>query len=518
MKNTFLYALLFFGTLSTAFGQKQDSIMTGMRNKLFSVDSSLFSSYTFAKSSPFYIKKLMPKTFNTLTVGQGFEKGHLMKSQDATKLSNTFLSTEGVSQLNSITVWGQFSYNRIIEDSTRFSHQTRNNIANPYYFGSLKNVSYQRSIYKLKALASKNILNNKLPIGLGADYRIGDHYSTNDPRGNVSDYQLNLVGTIGYNITKALSIGAAYRFGYGLEKVNVAYKNASLNQGRVSPEFTNYLINGYGEAGEYNEARTVQNNQNRNGVDVYLTYQPKSIGSFNLNYQTSKEKQQFDYRASDGITSFINFNLVKESYRLFWLKELSEGGISVDLNYITNKGDNYLNNYLANSYLFNNNLISAAGVYTIKKNNLIHNIGLSLNKYEERRQDGLAGNDIRFNQLNYALSYGFNHNGKNNHNWGINISALYNHYLDSDFNVLLANEGIFTRTVIYHDYSYNTTSKFGGNFTADYSIPMFRQVQTGIKVGFSYWKRDDLKDFGRVLASAPGKDRFSSNISLNLYF
>lgn len=518
MKNTILYILLVFSSILTAYGQKRDTLSINVKNKLFSADSTLFAAYDFAKSSPFYIKKLMPATYNNLSLSYNFEKGHLMKAQEAEKINNIFLSTEGISQLKSISIWGQFSYSRTIEDSVTFAHQTRNNLANPYYFGSSRNVSYQRTIYNLKTLASKNILKNNLPIGLGANYRIGDHYSTNDPRGDISDYQLNLVGTLGYNITKELEIGAAYRVGYGFEKANVAYKNNSLNQGKVSPEFTNYLINGYGEPGEYNVSRTVQNNQTRNGLDAYLTYDAEKIGSFNFSYQTSKEKQKFDYRTSDGISKFISFNLVNENYRLFWLKNTAVNSLSFDFNYQTNKGDNYLNEYLANSYLFTNNTTSIKGHYTFKKNQFTHNIGLGLKKYEERRQDGIAGNDIKFNQLNYSLSYGINHHNKSNHNWGVNITGLYNQYLDSDFSMLLANEGVFTRNVIYYDYAYNTTSKFGGNLIVDYSIPMFKQVHAGVKAGVTYLRRDDLKDFGRALTNTPGKDRFSSNISLNLYF
>ncbi|QIL38482.1 hypothetical protein G7074_03840 [Pedobacter sp. HDW13] len=518
MKNTILYMLLVFSSVLTAYGQKDDTQTSSVKNKLFSADSTLFAAYDFAKSSPFYIKKLMPATYNNLSIGHNFEKGHLMRAQNATKINNTFLSTEGISQLKSISIWGQFSYSRTVEDSVAFAHQTLNNLANPYYYGSVKNVSYQRTIYNLKTLASKNILSDNLPIGLGANYRIGDHYSTNDPRGEINDYQLNLVSTLGYNITKKLTIGTAYRIGYGTEKTNVAYKNNSLNQGRVSPEFTNYLINGYGEPEESNTNRTIQSNQTRSGIDAYLTYDSENIGDFNFSYQTSKEKQKFDYRSNSGITKFIDFNLVSENYHLFWLKHLALNSLSADFNYQTNKGDNYLNNYLANSYLFSNNIISIKGRYTLKKNQYTHNFGLGLSKYEERKQDGVAGNDIRFNQLNYSLSYGINHQNKNNHNWGISVTGLYNQYLDSDFNVLLANEGVFTRNVIYYDYAYNTSSKFGANLTGDYSIPMFKQIQAGIKVGLNYWRRDDLKDFGRVLTSAPGKDRFSSNISLNLYF
>ncbi|WP_029287936.1 DUF6850 family outer membrane beta-barrel protein [Pedobacter sp. R20-19] len=517
MKNIILNIILAL-TLGTVSAQTTDTINTSLKNKLFTVDSAQFSAYNFAKSSPFYIKKLMPAKFNNLIVGQNFEKGHLIRAQEADKVNSTFFSTEGVSQLKSITLWGQFSYNRTVEDSTSFSHQTRNNLANPYYFGSVKNLNYQRTVYNLKALANRNFIQNNLPIGLGVDYRIGNHYSTNDPRGEISDYQLNLIGSIGYNLTKEFAVGIAYRYGYGLEKVNVGYKNTSLSQGRVIPEFTNYLINGYGEAEEYNVKRDYQNNQSRNGLDAYLTYENNDLGNFNFIFQNIKDKQKFDYRSGAGILEFIQFNLVSENYQLFWIKKNSSNTITAHLNYTTNNGDNYLNNYLANSYLFKNKALSAKVLYTWFNKKLTHNLGFGLKKYEERKIDGVAGNDIRFNQLNYSLSYGINHQNKNNHNWGLNLTGLYNQYLDSDFSVLLANEGVFTRNVIYYDYAYNTTSKFGANLTGDYSIPIFKQIQAGIKVGFNYWRRDDLREFGRTMTKTPGKDRFSSNISLNLYF
>ncbi|SFA55880.1 hypothetical protein SAMN04488511_11568 [Pedobacter suwonensis] len=513
-----LYILLIFGTAFRASAQINDAQHTATDAKQFSADSVQFGAYDFAKISPFFIKKLMPITFNSLKLNQVFEKGTLMKAQDASKVSTTLLSTEGVSQLNSITLWGLFSYNRSVEDSTSFSHQTRNNLANPYYFGSVKNLNYQRTVYNLKASASKNLLNDHLNVGLGTDYRIGNHYSTNDPRGEISDYQLNLLASVGYHITKELALGAAYRHGYGLEKVNVAYKNSSLSQGKVIPEFTNYLINGYGEGEEYNERRTVQNNQIRNGFDAYLSFENKKLGSFNFIFQTSREKQKFDYRTSLAITEYINFNLVSENYRLFWLKKTASIALSINVSYKSNTGDNYMNVYLANSYLFRNKSLGTQAYYSIRKNQFTHNFGLGLKQYEERKQDGIAGNDIRFNQLIYSLSYGVNHQNKNKHNWGISLTGLYNQYLNSDFSVLLANEGVFTKNVIYYDYAYNTTSKFGVGLSSDYSIPMFKQIQAGIKLGLSYWRRDELKDFGRILTNTPGKDRFSSNISLNLYF
>ncbi|RZL49638.1 MAG: hypothetical protein EOP00_06685, partial [Pedobacter sp.] len=358
MKNTIIYIFLVFGSGLSAFAQKTDTLNLGTKSKSISIDSASFSSYNFAKNSPFFIKKLMPTKYNSLSAGFNYEKGNLIQAQNATSLNNTFLSTEGISQIKSLSIWGQFSYHKIIEDSTTFAHQTRNNIANPYYFGSPKNMSYQRSIYNLKALASKNFIDDNLPLGIGLDYKVGDHYSTNDPRGSIGEFQLNLVGTIGYHITKQLSLGAGYRYGYGREKVNVAYKNSSLSQGTVTPEYNNYLINGYGEPEVFNTDRTYQNNSIRNGIDAYLSFESNNIGIFNFSFQTVKEKQDYNYRTGAAITKYIKFNIVNEQYKLFWIKTIEKNNLSIELGYETNDGDNYLNKYLGNSYLYNDNSLN----------------------------------------------------------------------------------------------------------------------------------------------------------------
>lgn len=518
MKNTILNIFLFIIVAMGAKAQTIDTLNQGTKNKFFTTDSAEFSAYDFAKTSPFYIKKLMPENFSSISIGHIFEKGKLIKAQDATTLNNTYISTEGISQLKSVSLWGKFTYQKAVEDSTAFAHQTRSNLANPYYFGSARNANYHRSVYNLKALASRNFIGNNLPIGLGADYKVGDHYATNDPRGEIKEFQLNLVGTIGYNLTKAFALGAGYRYGRGQESTSVTYKNTSLGQGgKVIPEYINYLIIGYGEPEEYND-RTFVNHQTRNGMDAYATYDSENLGSLNFSFQTSKETQEVEYRTPNSINHYASFNLVNESYRLFWLKKNGSSTWTADLSYVTNDGDNFVDTLKANSYLFKTNSLSGKAGYNWINKQFSHHVVVGLKKYEERKIDGIAGNDIRFNQLNYSLSYGFNHQNKNNHNWGISLTGLYNQYLDSDFNVLIANEGVFTRNVIYHDYAFNTTSKYGGNLTFDYSLPMFKQIQAGIKVAASYWRRDDIKEFGRILTKVPGKDRFASNISLNLYF
>ena len=65
-------------------------------------------------------------------------------------------------------------------------------------------------------------------------------------------------------------------------------------------------------------------------------------------------------------------------------------------------------------------------------------------------------------------------------------------------------------------YIYNTLTRIGGRLNANFSFPAFGQIQAGIKFGISYANRLKMKD--NSYSYITGKDRFSSNISLNLYF
>lgn len=518
MKKIFLPILLLQVVYSTAFSQKIDTSLTniGLQNKLFSIDSAAYTGYDFAKNSPFNIGELMPAKYSKISFGLNYEKGHLISAQSATKSNQVYLATEGSARLKSVNLWGSFKYEKSVEDSTMYNHQTRNNVSAPYYYGSPINLNYERAVYNLKALAEKNLLSKNLPLGIGADYRIGNHFSTNDPRGTVDDFQLNLIATLGYTFFDQLKFGAAYRYGYGQERVNVAYKNQSLSQNTLKPEYNNYLINGYGEAYVYNTSRTYQNDQTRSGLDGYLNFTQSAIGDFFFTYSYMEEKQQFAQKTDEGFTNFNNYNLETNNFSLFWTKRFGNKNLSALANYnnIDGKDMNYI--YLSNNYLYNRNNLSLKTNLSINSKSNVYNIFVSANRNGEQKQDGLTGNNIKYNRLDWSAGIGYSKITNQSNVWGLSFSGLYSIPLNDYFVVPNANIGQFTQKVIYFDYIYNTSTRFGGTLSADYSFKVFNQIQAGLKASATYLNKVEVKDNNFVYT--PGKDRFSSNISLNLYF
>ncbi len=501
---------------------KQDSIGLDQAKKSLNyyTDSVSLLSYNFAKESSYYLSSLMPNKVSRIALRYDFHKGHYTLSQGATKINAGTLLTEGATKLGAIKLFGAFSYKKTFEDSTRFSHQTRSNTSTPYYFGSPAYVHYERSVYTFKAMAGRTFFSDKFDIAIGTDYKVGNHFSTNDPRGDIGEYQFNLIGSLGYNLSKKIKIGLAYRNGYGQEKVNIGYKNPRYYESSVYPMYYNHLINGYGEGKPVLEAnnRVYTDNQTREGFDVYLDINSSSAGNFYLSGNYITEHQRYFHSTVDGFTEFSEYDLNKMSINLLWLKNLQSASIGALLNYNDLTGKDFNMVFLANNYIYARNNISAKIFFNKAGKKIAYNHFIQVSKTIEESIDGVKANDISFENLLFVGGTGVRKNCIKNSFFGLSFMAQYKLPLNDTFKVLQANEAYFTRYVIYHDYLYNTSSHLAGSIAGEYGFPIFNTMQASFKINATYTQKLEQKLLNRNIVSAPGKDRFSSNISLNLYF
>ena len=518
MQKTYAIFLFLFSALSV-FGQT-DSLKLEVRNRqLYFTDSAVVSEYAFAKKSPVFLD-LIPKQISQISLGHQFEKGGLKPAQGSTKTNIAFLKSEGVTELAGIKLYGAFVYNKVVEDSTKFAHQTRNNTSTPYYLGSPANNHYERSIYDFNAMGAKTLFSGHFIAGLGLEYHIADHFSNNDPRGAIKEYQFNLKPTIAYRLSNKITLGVAYYLGYGQEKISVGYKNLAYVSNNLAPRYVNYLINGYGEAEPRTDTkdRNYNDYQNRKGVEILFSLAATKIGSFYLEAIQTSEDQNYDYRVSTGITTLAHYQLDKQIINLFWKKNIGNGLATATLGYQHLAGKDYNLRYLANNYLYDASCVDLNINYTFHRAKNKFNYTFTAKQDDEKRIDGITGNKIYYTNIALKVGFGLNHDVDNFHSFGINFNARHMLSLNSDLSVSTTNESYFTREVIYFDYLYNTTSKWGGELSLNYSFPFFNAMQAGIQSNLGYLLRSETQNLNRPTALIPGKDRFYSNLSLNLYF
>jgi len=488
---------------------------------VFYTDSIKQNSYALAKQSSYYLSSLLiPSGLNKASLSYTYVKGNFIASQDATSIQAGSFATEGAIQLGKIKLFGGLTYTKTFEDSTRFAHQTRNNTSTPYYFGSPAYVHYERSVYALQTMANRNFLNEKLSIGLGANYKIGDHFASNDPRGNVGEYQLDLMLSAGYQVAGSLKIGAAYKHGYGQERVNVAYKNQRYYESSSFPMYYNHLINGYGEGRPALESanRKYNNNQQKNGVDVYADLSFKQIGNIYLKGTYLNNKQRYFFGYSSGFQEFSTYTLQTSSLDALWLKPIQRGQIGLIVNYKKDAGRDENLTFKANNYLYNANQISTKFLLSLNQGKRNQTTYLTIGQYDEERIDGIKANRVYFKNTTITVGTGLQIKRSNEQFWGVNIATSYTLPTDDSFTVALANEGYFTRYVIYHDYLYHTSSAVLGALQATYGFSIFNSMLATLKADFNYNRQLEEKTLTRTLSSSPGKDRFYSNFSFNLYF
>jgi hypothetical protein len=444
--------------------------------------------------------------------------GDFKAIQSPTRDRQTYLLTEGRSLLKDVSLWGSFNYQSVSEDSTRWAQQSRNNISTPYYYGSPANVNYERSVYTIKGVAERNMLGNNLPVALGIDYRIGHHYATNDPRGDVSDFQLNLLASVGYRIFNNSQIGLAFKYGYGQERIKVDFKNTAYFESAAYPDYINYSINGYGEPIPTKLKRSFYNDQDRKGLEAYLMVDDSSYGDFLLSAGYQVETQFYNYKttARDLGEPYNNYDVNTINADLTWRKKFSSKDLIASFAYENVDGSDFNYALGSNNYLYNSNVMTLRTLLTVKgKTN--YNYQLELKKYGEERQDGLNGNLVYYSNLLLKGGVGLLKKWSA-HSWGINVNGLYALPLKEEFAIPQSNEKIFTRDVIYHDYLFNTSGYGGAALATDYSFPSYKKIQTSIRFDLNYIRRINMKELDRTLSFIPGNHRLSANLSLNLYF
>lgn len=516
---SFLSVLLIL-TFSVGATAQQDSVKTTLqRRQLYFTNVVNVTGYEFAKQSPLLIGDLMPKQVSVIALGHQLDKGNLIEAQGSTMSNQLFLKSEGVTEIKGINLFGSFSYQKILEDSTRFAHQTRNNPTTPYYFGSPANNHYERSIYDFNLLAAKKLVDGKLTAGFGLNYHIADHFSNNDPRGSIKEYKLESQLALSYQVTKHINFGMTYLLGYGQEKFNIGYKNRTYYESLVYPKYVNYLINGYGEPQPKVSRRNYNNFLNNSGPQLSISVTNTNLGDFYLLGSLRNETQAYDYRTGEEITALANYDLVNTTLNLLWInQDFLTGKLSTNFTYHNTQGEDFNRIFLAKNYLFSGKNLGIISSYAQNLKKASYNYTIGVSNYSEEKIDGITGNNVYFNNLLLKASFGFNRMLMRNRSLASSLGVANDFNLAKRLSISPANESYFTREVILHDYLYHTAIKYTVEASVNYSFPFFNAMQSALGLQANYQINAGMTSLQRSLTSAPGNDRFSSKISFNLYF
>lgn len=474
----------------------------------------------YGKGSSYYLSSLIPENANRLSAIAVFNKGDFIPAQGATRSVLGGLDTEGSLSVGSTRLYGSFGYLKVFEDSTRFAHQTRNNTTSPFYFGSPGYVHYERSIYSLRSMAGRDFFQKRFNVAAGIDYRVGDHFSSNDPRGSVTEYQLDITASAAYRVTRKIKLGLAWRPGYGQEKVSVAYKNPRYYESITFPVYYNHLINGYGEGvpALTGSKRRYTDDQKRGGGDFYADYTGPGGNSFFLQAGILSEAQRYYFNSDVGFEEKAKYNLKTTRLNFIWQKTGVNRSLVAHLAFSERQGKDFNLNYQANNYIYSGRDLNFNILLKRSRKKTILNYQFSPALSEEERVDGIKGNDLFTRNFLLKVGAGIDQRDKKRGSVGLNLKGAFNTPLSSTFMVGKASESYFTQYVIFHDYLFKTSSYAGGELSFKYERPLSKQMFGAILIDMNYQHKVSSKALDRTIVSRPGKNHFNSSISFNVYF
>jgi hypothetical protein len=475
----------------------------------FATDATKYMLYEAGKQSPTFIRQFMPVVYNTASLSYGHTKGNFVAAQGATTDRNITFSTEGKTRIGRTDLWGSFSYTRVMEDSTRFAHQTRYETSRPYYYGSPGNISYRRAWYKASVLGQHTFLQEHLPVVAGIDYNVGSHFSTNDPRGNINDYQATANMGSGYTWHKRLTATVQGYYGYGSEVLNVSFKNPAYQASTVAPTRHNWVINGYSEAVPKLTLLNFRTGFKRSGVGGSMLYTHPLLGTLAITGKKMTEKENVYNRSSAGFDTLSYYSRKTTTMHIIWTRH----GWVVQVDYDKQKGEDHHVKYLANNYQYRSHYYNLQAAFTTRQ----FNYGLQVNNNAEERMDGISGNHVSYEHLTIQPSIGWNHMTRQQHHWGATISAYYTASLRPFIYTSPINVGYFTREVIYYDYYYNAANSMGGKMSLQYTRH-FKGFYAGLKGTVAYTAAYTGNSLVLEGARRPGKDRAFGSLAIQFYF
>lgn len=295
-----MYRFIFLIILSIFFDYNrhaiaQDSLITsGVNHAEYAHSIVHHEIYEYMIANPVWIGRGVLDSFNVVNLGLGYTKGGWIDAQGADKIRSLRVGTEGKINLNKMSLWGRFRYNRAVEDSTMLRHQTRINTDAPLYFGSLRKNYYERDTYQLSVSAQYGLADHRWPVTLAIDYRVGNHFSNNDPRGRIADFQLDSYLGLGRK-WENWSVHLGGILGYGRERVSIDYKNEKHKENTSDPLYVNWYMNGFGRATQKLSDLKYNDDFRRLGGRIHLSVVTNGWGSLFGTLQAVREKQHFKF-------------------------------------------------------------------------------------------------------------------------------------------------------------------------------------------------------------------------------
>ncbi|RZK26655.1 MAG: hypothetical protein EOO43_02145, partial [Flavobacterium sp.] len=411
-------------------------------------------------------------------------QGHFRHVQEAEKESILKVATSGIATLGRFKTAGTFNFSRIYQDSLAWTTKGTQIDAQPYYFGSVKAGTFERTIYDLSGILSYAIIKDRLAVASGVDYNFVSSTRSVDPRPAVDNFRLVLKPEIIYSFGNQ-HLGIQANLGFGSETFNLSFKNRDYTESLGSPDRINYMVYGYGLI------EILQSNQSTIRKQKYRGFEVNYGSKINntkiaSNLAFNRWYDDNSYKTTNSITDNLIGTFILDELKgsivanVFGVKHAQQFSIQT----LSQTGQDKRVLYNSTNYTYNRQLVD--GEYLIRlhhqrKKSL--ELGGTLSYQRVAKKDIISAHNVENTKLEPGISAGLYVKGQHKNLFSVFIAGGYIIPFNNTITVPPLQETVFTRGVIYPNYTYDTSKAFRLSGKLNYiSASLFKEFKTGFSI------------------------------------
>ncbi|TDQ11627.1 DUF6850 family outer membrane beta-barrel protein [Pedobacter metabolipauper] len=470
------------------------------------------------QSNGTFLLKNKSDQISLVSLDYDYQDGSFKKSQTAGSANVITFSADGIKKIGKFNLYGNFTYQRIKEEELAYALRGEEIDDQPFYYSAGYASKFSRQNYNGKGIVSYQLLKNKLYLSSGFNYKYYLAYRSTDPRMNLDwfDFKASPELTL---LTKNINVGISGTLGYGTETIGTGFKNNDYAAGVLYPDRILYVNNGYGfyKRSKYNR---FSRRKQYKGLGMHVT---GNSGPWDLllsiDYLNSFDKNQSLLDKSVNTEVFTDYTSKKITGSLLLTKRSRNNINQIELTFSDLNGEDYIYEYSGKNYTAKN---QNAGINFMNSTFSGHHAiqwGTEVNYNHAYKKDALSSHLFEYSNVNPGIHGAYYHTSENKDRFSVLLSPSLILPFNVSASAPLTQETDFTKGVMYPDYAYHLSTSGMLNLKLNYiSTTLNKSFRTGITLNTSVVSALKRPEIQLPAYSLPGKYRFNSNLSLNLYF
>ncbi len=449
--------------------------------------------------------------------------GAFRRAQQAYTTERIAFYSEGSRKLGRIGISGNFTFDKVYEDSLANSIRSDQNPLSPFYHYAAKAGIYERQNYKANMTLSYDLIPGMLMPFLHVNY--GTHWSTGsvDPRLASNIFMLKFNPGLAYRMKNGTTVGVMVIKGKSTEKITVNYKSTFFERNTSVPERIRYYNFGYGQyklAGQ-------RLNKYTDHLGTELTLK-KQLGEWDLRtyarYERALEESTYTLETQKDYSIASRFTLQQYTGRVLLTKVGAERDYQLDLKIGSASGEdrNILNSPTLSlvNYQVTQNLVDVTYslIFSKQKRNQ-QEWGLNLHYAEENRSDAATVVKLDSKQLRLSPYYRIYLPTSASGLLVAKVAPFYSQPLHTEVLVGPNSESNFTRNVVYPDYYYFASNVAGADLGISWiSKGLLKSNILEFSLEAQYQRQLSTSSLEYPASFFPGKSRMQTLAGVKMLF